>query len=128
MFKRHVNLNTMKLRDLAGWVICVFSDKGVIEIALHRNWGAIDGILGFTNLSSAASRLPGRLPRAAVLREGWHISGEAVQQADAEREEAAQARRRCDAGGSRHHGHDVLDDDRDLREHRGAERYDVGHA
>ena len=54
MFKRHVNLNTMKLRDLAGWVICVFSDKGVIEIAQQRNWGAIHGILGFTNLSSSA--------------------------------------------------------------------------
>jgi hypothetical protein len=39
MFKRHANLNTMKLRDLCGHVICVFSDKGVIEIAQQRNWG-----------------------------------------------------------------------------------------
>jgi len=54
MFKRHVNLNTTKLRDLAGWVICVFSDKGVSEIALHRRWGPRDGILGFTNLSSSS--------------------------------------------------------------------------
>ena len=53
MFKRHVNLNTTKLRDLAGCVICVFSDKGVTEIALHRHWGPRDGILGFTNLSSS---------------------------------------------------------------------------
>ncbi len=54
MFKRHVNLNIQKLRDLAGHVICVFSDKGVIEIAQHRNWGPIHGILGFTNLSSSS--------------------------------------------------------------------------
>lgn len=53
MFKRHANLNTTKLRDLAGRVICVFSDKGVIEIAQQRNWGPIHGILGFTNLSSS---------------------------------------------------------------------------
>jgi len=54
MFKRHVNLNTRKLRELAGHVICVFSDKGVMDIALHRNWGPRDGILGFTNLSSSS--------------------------------------------------------------------------
>ena len=53
MFKRHANLNTTKLRDLCGHVICVFSDKGVIEIAQQRNWGPIHGILGFTNLSSS---------------------------------------------------------------------------
>jgi hypothetical protein len=54
MFKRHVNLNTRKLSELAGHVICVFSDKGVIEIAHQRNWGPIHGILGFTNLSSSS--------------------------------------------------------------------------
>jgi len=52
LFKGHVNLNTAKLKDLRGKVICVFSDKGVIEIAIQRNRGPIHGILGFTNLYS----------------------------------------------------------------------------
>ena len=50
IFKGHVNLNTAKLKDLAGKVICVFSPKGVMEIALERRLGAIHGILGFNNL------------------------------------------------------------------------------
>ena len=53
MLTRDLNLNIQKLRDLAGHVICVFSDKGAKEIALHRNWGPTDGILKFINLSSS---------------------------------------------------------------------------
>ena len=53
LFKGHVNLNIRTLKELRGKVICVFSDKGVIEIAQQRNWGPIHGILGFTNLSSS---------------------------------------------------------------------------
>ena len=50
LFKGHVNLNTAKLKDLKGKVICVFSSKGVTEIALERRLGSIHGILGFANL------------------------------------------------------------------------------
>jgi len=55
LFKGHVNLNTATLKDLRGKVICVFSAKGVTEIALQRKLGAIHGILGFTNLYAGGS-------------------------------------------------------------------------
>ena len=55
LFKGYVNLNTAKLKDLRGKVICVFSEKGIMEIALQRNLGAIHGILGFTNLYAGGS-------------------------------------------------------------------------
>jgi len=55
LFKGHVNLNTAKLKDLKGKVICVFSPKGVTEIALQRRLGAIHGILGFNNLYGGGS-------------------------------------------------------------------------
>lgn len=42
------NLNTKRLRDLAGHVIVVFASKGVNEVARH--YGPQDGILGFKNL------------------------------------------------------------------------------
>jgi len=55
IFKGHVNLNTQKLKDLKGKVMCVFSAKGVLEIALQRKLGAIHGVLGFTNLYAGGS-------------------------------------------------------------------------
>jgi len=55
LFKGHVNLNTTKLKDLCGKVICVFSPKGVSEIAVQRKLGAIHGILGFQNLYGGGS-------------------------------------------------------------------------
>ena len=55
LFKGHVNLNTAKLKDLTGKVMCVFSPKGVEEIASKRGLGAKDGILGFKNLQAGGN-------------------------------------------------------------------------
>ncbi len=48
IYQRGGNLNTTRLRDLAGHVIVVFGSKGVNEVA--RFYGPQDGILGFKNL------------------------------------------------------------------------------
>jgi hypothetical protein len=55
LLKGHVNLNTTKLANLSGRVACVFSPKGLTEIALQKKLGAVHGILGFVNLYAGGS-------------------------------------------------------------------------
>jgi hypothetical protein len=59
LLKGNVNVNTTKLKDLAGKVIVLFSSGGISALANKR--GAADGILGFKNLydAKAGGYVPG---------------------------------------------------------------------
>ncbi len=109
---------------VGGKVVVPFSEKGIAELTRP-----VKGILGFKNLSEDPGGDAPAFNGLQYYRQGRHLDLQAVQEAQAEHQEAGHAgRRREHAQQPRGRRHDVLDHDRHLRERHVPRQDDVGRA